>query len=92
MYFGKSIAFLCVYSSSQQKLVPICCYSVYVHMCVYLFFYLCKLHGKKRFFASLYFSSIAVLRIVLIVMLFSSWISLKFMIFVIQNAFLSILH
>lgn len=79
MYFGKSSAFcveyylysLCVYSSSQQKLVLSCGYSVYMHIyvCVYVYTYLSVfvnyLKRRTRVFASFYFSNVAMLRIVL---------------------------
>lgn len=63
---------------------------VYVWICFSVFVNYLK--RRTKFFLSFYFSNVAVLRVVLGVISFSSQLPLKFMILVIQSAFLSVLH
>lgn len=78
IYFGKSAASyveyypysLCVFSSGQPKLVLHCCYSVCMHVCFSVFINYLK--RRIKCFASFYFSSVAMVRIALGMMLFPS--------------------
>ena len=77
IYFGKSAVSyveyypysLCVFSSSQPKLVH-CCYSVCMYVCFSVFINYLK--RRTKCFASFYFSSVAMVRMVLGMMLFPS--------------------
>ena len=78
IYFGKSAASyveyysysLYVFSSSQTELALCCCYSVYMHVCSCVFINYLK--RRTKCFASFYFSSVAMVRLVLGMMLFPS--------------------
>ena len=78
IYFGKSAASyveyypysLCVFSSSQPKLVLRCCYSVCINVCFSVFINYLK--RRTKCFASFYLSSVAMVRIALGMMLFPS--------------------